>query len=227
MAVRLLHAADIHIGMENYGRINPATGLSTRLEDFCATLDEAVDFAIESSIDLVVLAGDIYKTRDPTPTHQREFARRVRRLTEAGIPVFIVPGNHDIPMAASRATSVDIFRTLQLPLVPDSSKRHIQQVRPGTTANRARYQSKVGELNFGLAATIELTKANDVIFEPCSLEAEYLAVRPGQKRCQQMARHSKPLVSSPRATKLSVQRQIIVNANCAARDIQAVRACRR
>jgi exonuclease SbcD len=115
MTIKLIHAADIHIGMENYGRINPATGLSTRLEDFCATLDEAVNRAISEPVDVVVLAGDIYKTRDPTPTHQREFARRIRRLIEAEIPVVIVPGNHDVPMSASRATSVDIFRTLDLP----------------------------------------------------------------------------------------------------------------
>ena len=115
MAIKLLHAADIHIGMENYGKLNPSTGLSTRLEDFCATFDEAVDRAIAESVDLVVLAGDIYKTRDPTPTHQREFAARIRRLIRAEIPVFIVPGNHDIPMSTRRATSVDVFRTLELP----------------------------------------------------------------------------------------------------------------
>src|SRR5712691_9114104 len=114
-AIKLVHAADIHIGMENYGRLNPQTGLNTRLEDFCATFDEAIDRAIAEPVDLVVLAGDIYKTRDPTPTHQREFARRVRRLIQADIPVVIVSGNHDIPMSASRATSVDVFRTLELP----------------------------------------------------------------------------------------------------------------
>lgn len=112
MTIKLLHAADIHIGMENYGKMNPATGLSTRLDDFCATLDEAVEAALAEPVDLVVLAGDIYKTRDPTPTHQRLFARRVHSLVEAKIPVVIVPGNHDVPMSSSRANSVDIFRTL-------------------------------------------------------------------------------------------------------------------
>src|SRR5438876_4812894 len=115
MTIKLLHAADIRIGMENFGKINPATGLSTRLEDFCASLDEAIDRAITEPVDLVVLAGDIYKTRDPTPTHQREFARRLRRLIEAEIPVVMVSGNHDIPLSTSRASSVDIFRTLELP----------------------------------------------------------------------------------------------------------------
>jgi exonuclease SbcD len=115
MTIKLLHTADIHIGLENYGRFNPATGLNTRLEDFAAALDEAVERAIAEPVDLVVLAGDIYKTRDPTPTHQRIFAQRVRRLIQAQIPLYIAAGNHDLPMTSGRATSVDIFRELELP----------------------------------------------------------------------------------------------------------------
>jgi exonuclease SbcD len=115
MTIKLLHTADLHIGMENYGRLNPATGLNSRLEDFAAALDEAVERAIAEPVDLFVLAGDIYKTRDPTPTHQRIFAQRVRRLIQAGIPLFIAAGNHDLPLTTSRATSVDVFRELELP----------------------------------------------------------------------------------------------------------------
>ncbi len=115
--IKLLHLADVHIGMENYGRLDPATGLSTRVQDFLDTLDEAVERAISDRVDLVAFAGDIYKTRDPSPTHQREFARRVVRLTREGIAVVLVAGNHDIPAARGRATSVDIFRVLDLSLV--------------------------------------------------------------------------------------------------------------
>jgi exonuclease SbcD len=112
--IRFVHVADVHIGMDNYGRINPATGMSTRLEDFLGTLDESVDCAIDRHADLYVLAGDIYKTRDPSPTHQRELARRIRRLTNAGIQVVMVAGNHDLPLSPSRATSIDIFSALEV-----------------------------------------------------------------------------------------------------------------
>jgi DNA repair protein SbcD/Mre11 len=115
--VKIAHLADTHIGMENYGRVNPETGLNQRLHDFLRSLDQAVDGAIEERVDLAVFAGDIYKTRDPTPTHQREFARRIHRLTSAGIKVVMVAGNHDIPLSAGRATSVDIFRALEIPSV--------------------------------------------------------------------------------------------------------------
>lgn len=112
--MKILHTADLHIGMELHGPINPVTGLSRRLEDFLAALDRIVDRAIAERTDLVVMAGDIYKGREPTPTHQREFARRVLRLTRAGIPLLLLAGNHDLPNAENRATSIDIFRALEV-----------------------------------------------------------------------------------------------------------------
>jgi exonuclease SbcD len=115
--MRILHFSDLHIGVENYGRIDPETGLSTRLGDFLAALDEVVEYALTQNVDLVLLAGDAYKGRDPSQTHQREFARRLNRLSTAGIPAFLLVGNHDLPNAVSRATAVEIFPTLQVPHV--------------------------------------------------------------------------------------------------------------
>ena len=113
----MLHFSDLHIGVENYGRTDPDTGLSTRLGDFLAALDQVVEFALAGDVDLVLLAGDAYKGRDPSQTHQREFARRLARLSGAGIPTFLLVGNHDLPNVVSRATAVDIFATLQVPYV--------------------------------------------------------------------------------------------------------------
>ncbi|MBC8249063.1 MAG: metallophosphoesterase, partial [Anaerolineales bacterium] len=112
--MKLLHFADLHLGVENYGRIDPATGLSTRLMDFLRAYDQVVDYALENDISLVVFAGDAYKTRDPNPTYQREFARRIRRLSTAGIPTVLVAGNHDTPSAVGRAITVEIFATLEV-----------------------------------------------------------------------------------------------------------------
>ncbi len=115
--MRILHFSDLHIGVENYGRYDPVTGLSTRLGDFLDSLDEVVEFALNQDVDLVLLAGDAYKGRDPSQTHQREFAKRLQRLSSAGIPVFLLIGNHDLPNANSRANAVEIFPTLQVPNV--------------------------------------------------------------------------------------------------------------
>lgn len=115
--IRLLHFADLHLGVENYGRLDPETGLSSRLMDFLRAFDFVVDYAIAEAVDLVVFAGDAFKSRDPSPTHQREFARRIRRLSEAHVPTFLLVGNHDLPNALKRAHAIEIFHTLETPYV--------------------------------------------------------------------------------------------------------------
>lgn len=115
--VRLLHFADLHIGVENYGRLDPATGLNQRLVDFLQRFDELIEFAEEHEADLVLFAGDAFRSRAPTPTQQREFARRIRRLSELGIPIVLLAGNHDLSVMKRRASSVDIFHTLSVPHV--------------------------------------------------------------------------------------------------------------
>jgi len=112
MAVTFLHIADTHIGVETYGRLDPSTGLNTRVQDFTRCLDHAFDCAMERDVDFVVFAGDAYRTCDPSATHQRELARCVHKLSQAGIPMVIVIGNHDAPVAFGKANSVDIFKTL-------------------------------------------------------------------------------------------------------------------
>ena len=150
--MRILHFSDVHVGVENYGR--PATeadlealpdsfapgvdrrlylGLSTRLLDFLAAFDELVAFAVRENVDFVMFSGDAYKSRDPSQTHQREFARRVSSLASQGIPVFLLVGNHDLPHARSSATSLEIFPTLIVPhvTVAEQLETHLIQTRSG------------------------------------------------------------------------------------------------
>ena len=115
-AIRVLHFADLHLGMENYGRIDPATGLSSRLVDYLNAFDRLVEHALDADVDLVLFAGDAFKNRDPSPTHQREFAKRIRRLAEHA-PVFLLVGNHDLPNASGRAHTMEIYQTLEIPNV--------------------------------------------------------------------------------------------------------------
>ncbi len=112
--IRLLHFSDLHLGAASYGRFDPETGLSSRMEDFLTAFDQVVDYALKQDIHLVLFAGDAYKTCDPSPTHQREFARRVGRLARAGVPIVLLTGNHDVPNARGRANAVSIFATLEV-----------------------------------------------------------------------------------------------------------------
>jgi exonuclease SbcD len=122
MPLRLLHLADIHFGMENYGRLDAASGLNQRLLDFASSTHLAINYALEHDVHLAIFAGDIYKHRDPAPSWQREFATCVQRLTTAQIPVVILVGNHDQPNTLGKAHAVEIFDTLELPGVTVISK---------------------------------------------------------------------------------------------------------
>lgn len=112
MAIKFLHVADTHIGVENYGRLDSNTGLHTRLQDFIKCLRFAFEEALKEDVDLVIFSGDAYRSCDPSPTHQREFAALIRMLSAEKIPIVMVTGNHDSPVAFGKATSLDIFGTL-------------------------------------------------------------------------------------------------------------------
>jgi len=115
--VKILHFTDAHIDMANYGRQNPATGLPLRVMDFLKSLDEIVDTAITEQVDLVIFAGDAYKNRDPAPTFQREWGKRIMKLSVAQIPTILLVGNHDVSPSVARAHALEEFSTLSVPHV--------------------------------------------------------------------------------------------------------------
>src|SRR5690349_12751086 len=114
--IRILHFADAHIGMENYGRTDPATGLNSRVVDFVRRMDEMYEYAKANDVDLTIFAGDAFKTRTPNPTFQREFAHRIRDLSELA-PIVMLVGNHDLAPSSLKASSIEIYDTLGVPNV--------------------------------------------------------------------------------------------------------------
>lgn len=112
--ITFIHTADIHFGMENYGRIDQKTGIHSRLLDFEKSLNTCIDYAIEHDVDFFMFSGDAYKTANPSPTQQKLLIRCFMRLYLAKIPVVIVVGNHDNPLSFGKANSLDIFATLPM-----------------------------------------------------------------------------------------------------------------
>lgn len=110
--IRFIHTADIHFGMENYGRIDPKTGIHTRLLDFEKALNFCIDYAIEHTVDFFMFSGDAYKTAHPSPTQQRLLLQCFLRLFKANIPIVMVIGNHDNPLSFGKAHALDIYNQL-------------------------------------------------------------------------------------------------------------------
>ena len=93
--MKVLHFADVHLGMSNFGRLDTATGLHTRVLEFLDAMDYMIDTAEEEQVDLVLFAGDAYRTRSPTPTLVKLFSERIIRLANI-CPVVMLVGNHDM-----------------------------------------------------------------------------------------------------------------------------------
>lgn len=111
--ITILHLSDIHMGSGfSHGRMNPATGLNTRLEDFVKTLSRCIDRAIEDQIDLVLFGGDAFPDSTPAPYVQEAFAGQFRRLVDADIPTVLLVGNHDQHSQGNGGASLNIYRTL-------------------------------------------------------------------------------------------------------------------
>ena len=100
--MKFIHAADVHLdsplrGLERYeGAPVEEIRSATR-----RAFDNLVDLAIEEVVAFVLLAGDLYDGDWKDYNTGLYFIDRMRQLESAGIPVFIVAGNHD---AASQIT---------------------------------------------------------------------------------------------------------------------------
>lgn len=130
----LLHLSDIHLGSGlSHGRLNPATGLNTRLEDFIAALSGCIDRALAEPVDLVLFGGDAFPDATPPPLVQQALARQFCRLSTAGIPTVLLVGNHDQHAQGLGGASLSIYRTLGVPgvIVGDRLATHHLETRQG------------------------------------------------------------------------------------------------
>lgn len=111
--MKLLCIADIHLGRQpsrvpevvsgrfEAGELGPA-GAWTR----------SVDYAITSGVDAVLLAGDVVEQADDFHEAFVDLRAGVERLSEAGIAVLGVTGNHDVQVLPRLARRLSGFRLL-------------------------------------------------------------------------------------------------------------------
>lgn len=88
--MRILHTSDWHLGkhLEGY----------SRLEEQEKFIEELIEIIDRESVDLVIIAGDIYDNGNPSAKAEKLFYSSLKRITKGGkIPALIIAGNHDNP----------------------------------------------------------------------------------------------------------------------------------
>jgi len=160
--MRILHFADLHLGVENYGRPDAATGLHTRLLDFLRSFDFIVDTAITRQVDLALFCGDAFRSREPLTNLQCLFAERIRRLVEAEIPVLILAGNHDLPPLPGKHSALEIYPILSVP-----------GVEVALTPGLRRIETKSGSLQVACLPSLSLNAQRSTLNEnPAVIEIQ-------------------------------------------------------
>jgi DNA repair exonuclease SbcCD nuclease subunit len=101
---RVIHTGDTHLGYAQYHS-------QTRREDFLAAFRQVIEDAVETDVDAVVHAGDLFHDRRPTLTDVMGTLEVLRTLEDGDIPFLAVVGNHE---AKRDAQWLDLFESLGL-----------------------------------------------------------------------------------------------------------------
>ncbi|MBS2963569.1 DNA repair exonuclease [Actinocrinis puniceicyclus] len=182
IAVKLLHAADLHIdsplrGLERYPDA-PVAAIRTATR---RAMENLVQLALAEAVDAVLLAGDIYDGDWRGYDTGLFFQRQLGLLAEAQIPVYLVSGNHDAESQISRnltlPRNVHQFTTHQAEYAVDEKAGiavHGQGYasRAVTDNLAAQYPRALpGLFNIGLLHTaLDGRREGHAPYAPCSVE---------------------------------------------------------
>jgi exonuclease SbcD len=106
--MRFLHTSDWHVGKMIRGR--------SRTDEFEKVLDEVVGISKQELVDAVLVAGDVYEHRTASPDADLLVFETFVRFYEAGIPMVIIPGNHDSPTRLQALAA--LLRPIRINAVP-------------------------------------------------------------------------------------------------------------
>lgn len=102
-AFRFIHTADIHLD-------SPLKSLALRDPDLADLIGSAtraafsaiIDLCLDEQVDALIIAGDLYDGAQTSMKTARFLAGELDRLSNAGIPAFIIRGNHDAMSKVTR-----------------------------------------------------------------------------------------------------------------------------
>ena len=93
--MKFLCCADLHIGSNVYGEVDPATGIHDSSKNLLDAVDQLIDHASKNQIRTTIVAGDIFHRRNPSAIDWMIFKLIIKKFIAAQIHLYVIPGNHD------------------------------------------------------------------------------------------------------------------------------------
>ncbi len=212
---KFVHTADLHLDSPFLGLQQVSPHIADKLREATfQTFDRIVEFCLDTGVDFLLIAGDIYDSRDRSLRAQLRFRDSLKRLGDAQIPTFVVHGNHD-PLNSWSATlewpdQVHVFggdEVSSVPVVRDGEiLAHVYGICYPTQAVRKNLAGKFertddGPFAIGLLHCNVGDNKDHAPYAPCTLEdltrtgIDYWAL--GHVHTQQVLSHKAPVVLYP------------------------------
>ncbi len=109
--MNLLHFSDTHLGYSEYNKIDPKTGINQREQDFYNAWQQVIDSVFKLKPDVVLHTGDLFHTPRPSNRAIRVALESIQKISDAGIPLVIISGNHETPRIKATGS---IFESITL-----------------------------------------------------------------------------------------------------------------
>jgi DNA repair exonuclease SbcCD nuclease subunit len=94
--IKFIHTADLHLDTPFRGLSHWNRELAERLKDATfQSFRKIVDLCLQEKVDFLVISGDIFDSENQSLAAQLKFVSELNRLSEKGIPVYFICGNHD------------------------------------------------------------------------------------------------------------------------------------
>jgi len=94
--MKIIHIADTHLGLAAFSRLDPESGMNLREKQIYDNFLRGINDIINQKPDALIHAGDIFDTVKPKTKAYTTVLEALNRLSEAGIPVVIIAGNHSM-----------------------------------------------------------------------------------------------------------------------------------
>ena len=94
--MKIVHIADTHLGLSQFNRLDPESGMNLREKQIYDNFLSAVERIIAEKSDVLVHAGDLFDQVKPKTRAYTTVMEALERLHAAGIPCVVIAGNHSM-----------------------------------------------------------------------------------------------------------------------------------